>query len=249
MRLTSIERALKLIDYLGQKPGGASLSEIAAGLDQNKSTIHHILSTLAPYDYVIQNRETKKYSLGFKFLALSRGILDGLDLRRIAQPHLRALHEACGEAVHLAVLRGDMIIYIDKIAKPGGLQLATYIGFSTEAHAAAGGKALLAALSDREVRELYRGKKFKVYSERTITDLDQLLDELGRVRARGYALDDEEYYEGARCVAAAIMVGGQAAAALSVTGSIFTITKERIDRTLAAQVREAADRISAEMHW
>lgn len=249
MRLASVEKALKVIDYLAKYPRGCTLSELSGGLGFNKSSVHHLLATLIPYDYVAQDKETRKYSLGFKFLTIGRTIIDNMDLRAVAGVHLRELHESCGEAVHLAILRQGKVVYIDKIDKPGGLSLATYVGFATDPHSAAGGKVLLSELSGREVTEMYRDREFTAYAKKTITSLEGLRAELKRVRQQGYALDNEEYYEGARCVAAPVRAGGKIVATLSVTGSIFSLTMERLESELIPQVIRTAQRISAAMAW
>jgi DNA-binding IclR family transcriptional regulator len=214
-----------------------------------KSTIHHILSTLLPYEYVSQEPETQKYSLGFKFLHIGNFILDNLDTRKIAHKYLLQLHQECAEAVHLAILRNKKVVYIDQINKSDGLCLASYVGFYTDPHAAAGGKVLLAELPARKIKEIYQGRSLKKYGKNTITRFDELMNELERIREQGYAIDDEEYYEGVRCVAAPIRAGGQVVAAVSITGSVFTMTMERINNKLKGLVVETADKVSSEMSW
>jgi len=249
MKLTSLDKSLQIIDLLGKNPQGLSLLELSTMLDYPKSTIHHILHTFLPHDYVAKDPETRKYSLGFKFLEIGRRILDNIDIRRIARRYLRELHDECKETVHLAILRNDKVIYIDKIDTPGGLSLATYVGFATDPHAAAGGKVLLSELSPQEIADIYRGKPLTVYGKNTITSMDRLLEELEKVRNQGYAIDDEEYYKGVRCVAAPIRAGGEIVVALSITGSIFTMTMERIHGELRELVVTKAQGISSELRW
>jgi DNA-binding IclR family transcriptional regulator len=249
MKLTSLDKSLQVIDLLSKNPGGLSLLELSVLLEFPKSTIHHILDTLIPHDYIAKDPETRKYSLGFKFLEIGRRILDNMDIRRIARKYLRELHDECKEAVHLAILRNGKVIYIDKIDTPGGLSLATYIGFTTDPHAAAGGKVLLSELPPKEIVNIYQGKPLEVFGKNTITDLNQLLVELKKVRNRGYAIDDEEYYEGVRCIAAPIRAGGEIVAALSATGSIFTMPMERIHGELKELVMRKAEEISSHMRW
>jgi DNA-binding IclR family transcriptional regulator len=249
MKISSIEKSLRVIDLLSKSPRGSNLLEMSGILRIPPSTIHHILQTFAPYDYVAQDPETKKYSLGFRFLEIGKRIIDNIDIRKIASKYLFKLHEKCRETVHLAILRNGRVIYIDKVDTPGGLSLATYIGFSTDPHAAAGGKVLLSELPPKEIKNIYRGRSLKKYGKRTITSVSQLMDELERVRKQGYAIDDEEYYEGVRCVAAPIKSGGKIVAAISITGSIFAITMDRIDNELKDLVMKQAEKISSEMKW
>jgi IclR family KDG regulon transcriptional repressor len=249
MKLTTLDKSLKVIELLGKNHQGLRLLEMSNMLGFPKSTIHHILSTLLPYDYVAQNAETRKYCLGFKFLSIGKVILDNIDVRKIASKYLRELHGVCNETTHLAILRNGKMVYIDMIEKPDGLSLASYIGFTTEPHAAAGGKVLLSELSAERIREIYQGRPLKPYGKNTITSMEQLLKELEKIRKQGYAIDDEEYYEGVRCVAAPIRAGGKIVAAVSVTGSIFTLTMEQINQGLKGLVVEKAKQISSEMHW
>jgi DNA-binding IclR family transcriptional regulator len=249
MKINSIERAVKVIELLSENPRGLKLTEIGSRLAMNPSSLHHLLNTLLPYDYIAQNRDTKKYLLGFRFLEISRRILDNLDIRKVARKYLEALRQKTREAVHLVVLRGNKVVYIDKFDNPGGLSLATYIGFATDPHAAAGGKVLLAELPPKRVKEIYRNRKLKKYGKKTLTKLPMLLEALATVRQQGYAIDDEEYYEGVRCIAAPIRSGGQVVASISVTGSIFSITMDRIEDELKEMVIKTADQISVEMQW
>lgn len=249
MKINSIDRAVKVIEMLSEHPRGLKLTELSSRLDINPSSAHHLLNTLLPYDYIAQDPDTKKYLLGFRFLEISRRIMDNMDIRKVARQYLEALRRETREAVHLVVLRGNKVVYIDKIDNPGGLSLATYIGFATDPHAAAGGKVLLAGLPTNTVKEIYQNRMLKNYGKKTITNLPMLLEELETVRTRGYAIDDEEYYEGVRCIAAPVRSGGRVVASISVTGSIFTITMERIERELKDQVKKTADQISTDMKW
>lgn len=249
MKIAAIDKSLKIIELLSKNPQGLSLSEIAKMLCFPTSTIHHILSTFREHDYISQNPETKKYLLGFKFLSISSIILENLDIRKTAYNCLRKLHQMSNETVHLSILRDGKVTYIDKIQKAGGLSLATYIGFRTDPHAAAGGKVLLSELSDEEIRNIYKAKPLRIYGKNTITNMGQLLEELDNIRKQGYAIDNEEYYEGVRCVAAPIRAGGKIIAAVSITGSIFTITMERINEEFVGLIKKTAEEISSEMSW
>lgn len=249
MKLSSLVKSLQVIDLLSKNPGGLSLSELTQMLGFPKSTAHHILSTLLPYDYIAQDPENKKYLLGLKFLSIGKVILDNMDVRTIANNHLRKLHQKCNETVHLAILRDGKAIYIDKVGNPVGLSLATYIGFATEPHAAAGGKVLLSGLTHEEVVDIYKDIPLKSYGKNTITSMVQLFEELENIKKLGYAIDNEEYYEGVRCVAAPIRAGEKIVAAVSITGSIFTMTMERINRELVGLVKKTGEQISSNMQW
>jgi IclR family KDG regulon transcriptional repressor len=248
MKIQSIEKTIRIIELLSNSPSGLSLTEMSDALKYPPSTVHHIISTLMHHGYVNQASDTKKYSLGYAFLNISHRILENMDLRKVARKYLQELHQKSNETVHLAILREGRVIYIDKIQRPGSLSLATYVGFSTHPHAAAGGKVLLSQLSRDEVYEIYGSNRFPAYTKNTITDLERLMKELAHIRESGYAIDNEEYYEGIRCVATPIKNGrGGIVAALSITGSIFTMTKEKVEKELIELVITTGEGISSEL--
>ena len=249
MKLSSLDKSLRIIDLLAQNPRGLSLSTISQKLSIPSSTAHHILSTFLSHGYVSKDPETRKYSLGFKFVSISKAILENLDVRQIAHDHLVELHQKCRESVFLAVLRDGKIAYIDRINYLSGLSLATNVGFTTEPHATAGGKVLLSGLNRQEIERIYPGGRLRRYGKNTITTLHDLFKELEKVREQGYAIDDEEYYEGVRCVGAPIRAGGKIIAALSITGSVFSMTMDRIREELIGLAVETAEKISSRMKW
>ena len=146
-------------------------------------------------------------------------------------------------------MRGGHVIYIDKIDTQGMLSLATYIGFRTDPHAGAGGKVLLSELSRKEIMDIYRERPPKAFAKNTITSMPQLFEQLKKIKQQGYAIDDEEYYEGIRCVAAPVRAGWKTIAAVSITGAIFTMAMERIGNELKTMLIETTERISNEMQW
>ena len=248
MKLTSIDKCFQIIDLLNRNQQGLTLSSIGEKLDFNKSTAHHILKQLISHGYIRQHPDTKQYALGYKFLEVSSGILENIDVRKIANPHMRKLQEESREAVHLTILRGGKVIYVDKVAPPGLVVLSTYIGFAIDAYAHAGGKTLLADLPPEDIKHLYPQEPLKSHGKRTITTITGLLDELEKIRQDGYAIDDEEFCEGIRCVAAPIRVRRKAVAGLSISGTIFTMERERMNRDLIGIVMKTAEKISEEIN-
>jgi len=249
MKLSSLDKSLNIIDLLSKNPRGLSLSVISETLHIPSSTAHHILSTFLSHGYIFKDPETRKYSLGFKFVSISKSILENLDVRTIARNHLTSLHERCRESVFLAVLRDGKIAYIDRINYMSGLSLATNVGFTTDPHATAGGKVLLSGLTREEIERIYGNKSLRRYGKNTITALHDLFKELEKVKAQGYAVDDEEYYEGVRCIGAPIRAGGKIVATLSITGSVFSMTMDRISEELIELAVDTAEKISSEIGW
>lgn len=248
MKLKTLERGIQLLDLLSLHPKGLSLLEISRKLGTPKSSNHHTLSTFLEYDFVSQDAETKKYSLGSRFFEISSKMLQGFDVREVARKHLVQLNEKSGEIVQLYILRKGKLICIDKVGTPtGGLSISSFIGWTTEPHPSAAGKVLLSELSTKEIYYIYPDRSLKPFGKNTITEFDQLLKELQIIRTQGYAIDDEEYYEGVRCVGAPIRAGNKIVAAVSITGSIFSITMKKISQELIPLVAMTGDKISEEM--
>lgn len=190
-------KSLILIETLAEHPRGLTLSRLSELCGQPVSSIHHALSTFRERGFVAQNEETKKYSLGLKFLTISRAILDNLDIRTVAMEELQRLHDKTHEMVFLSVLRDRKVVYIDKIQAPGRLVLATEVGYAIEPHACTSGKALLAGLSDREIMDLYPDEALPPHHGNTIINTrTALLEELRKVREQGFSYGDEQYYQG-----------------------------------------------------
>jgi DNA-binding IclR family transcriptional regulator len=104
-------------------------------------------------------------------------------------------------------------------------------------------------MPEERIRNLYGNGSLKIYGKNTIKKIDELLVALRKIRQQGYAIDDEEYYEGIRCVAAPVRAGGKTVASVSITGSIFTVTPERIENELINQVVATGNRISEALKW
>lgn len=249
----TIERVSLILDMVGQNPQGISLGDIAAGLNLPKGTVHRILSSLSHYGFVRQNGKARNYFLGLKLMDLGTRLASQLDLRRTAEPALRALAEKTRETVHLVLLENGEIVYIDKIENQqdsSGLKMASRLGARNPAHSCAVGKALLSHLSEELLEAYIREKGLPPRTANTITDPDRFRDHLRAVRSQGYAVDDEENERGIRCVAAAVLnEKGMPAAAISVSGPAFRITKKLIQESLRHDVVRTAMDVSRQLGY
>jgi len=250
MKIGSIEKWVGIIEHLSQNSRGLNLSELSSLTGMPKSTVHHILGTLLPHDYIYQDSKTKKYYLGSKFLSISHRMIENFDLRKIASEHMHRLQQRCkGGNINLFILRNRNVVCIEKLEALEGLGLSYGIGYTVNPHITAGGKVLLSELSPEQLKAIYPNKKLPspALAKNTIANRDTLLKELANVRIQGYAIDNEESHEGVRCVAAPIRAGGEIVASLSISGLAAYITMERIDLELKRPVIETAKEISKEM--
>jgi len=247
----TLERASLILDILGQSPQGISIKDLSDRMHLPKGTTHRLLSSLSYFGYVRQDQNTKNYSLGFKLVELGNLLLGQLDLRREAEPFLRDLAERTKETVHLVILDGSEIVYLDKLeTEPytGGLRMASRVGSRNPAHSCAVGKVLMAHLPAEALARMIEEKGLSKRTVNTITDFNQLKDHMALVRKQGYAIDDEENERGIRCVGAPIFnEAGRVVAAISVSGPAFRVTRKTVQESLKKEVVATAHRISRKL--
>jgi len=241
----ALVKALRILECLAEDDQpNFTLTELSRRLHLHVSTVHRLMVNLLRQGFVEQDPATGGYVLGFRVLRMGLRVLDRLDVRRVAQPLLRELNQRTQETVHLAILRGDHAVSIEKMISPQPVGLDAPLGGEIPLHCTGVGKALLAYQSEEMLARLAKSPGFERRSPRTITTLPQLKKELERVRERGYAVDNEEIVEGLRCVAAPVFDhNGRVTAAFSVAGPTNRLTHERVPE-IARLVCETAREIS-----
>jgi DNA-binding IclR family transcriptional regulator len=244
-----LDRALAALAILANSPSDCSLAELCPALKLHKSTVHRLMMVLEQHRLVVKNPETGRYRLGLRLYELGSRAIDGLDLRGRARPYLDRLQAEFGETVFLCILDEGQVFYVEKVESQQSVRTACTVGSRAPAYCTAVGKAMLSELPDAEVSKVVGRWGLKPVTANTITTASALKAELKAVRARGYAIDDEEKEEGLRCVSAAVRGhSGKLFAAMSVSGPAFRMTKERIPEVGQA-VMQAANELSAELGY
>ena len=209
----------------------------------HKSSAYRLLATLEAHGFVERGPAGRGYRLGWKPAELAGRLRS--ELRELAAPVMEELAAKSGEIVHLSVLDGAEIVYLDKRGRSQPLTVSTTIGGRSPAHASAMGKVLLAGLPQAEARRLLGARRLKRFTPTTITEPRRLALELEAVRRQGYALDNEEAFPGIRCVAAPLRDReGTVRAAISVTAPTQRIAGRR-QAEIRKWVTDSAARISA----
>lgn len=189
------------------KAGPLGLNEITLRTRVSKSTVFRVLTTLQQLGYVVKD-EHRDYYLGHKLAALVTEDSTMELIRKTALPHMLRLRDECGETVNLGVLQMDKVTYLEVVPSEFALRLSERPGATVPFHSSALGKAIL-AFSPRDVVEsLIRGRELPMITRNTITDPDKFLEELDRVRERGFAFDKGENSLLATCIGAAIVGSG-----------------------------------------
>jgi DNA-binding IclR family transcriptional regulator len=157
-----------------------------------QSTAHRLMAMLVYHGFAVQDPATRAYRAGPALFEIGLSVVSNLDIRSEARPLLEGLAAATGETVHLGVLEGSEVRFVDAVESDLALRVSGRVGRRLPAHATSLGKAMLAALSDDQVRALYPGEALPVITDRTMARRCDLLTELDRIRARGYARNSEE---------------------------------------------------------
>ena len=247
--IQSAERIFEILEYLAEH-GVCSLTEIGTALSLSKSTTHRLLHSLCMMGYVTKDSFSGRYTLTFKILEIAGHVLDRIDVLAVAHRYIDRLMKQVHETVHFVQREGNHIVYVDKVeSDASSIRMVSRIGLRMPMYCTGVGKAMLAQMTEREVREIWESTAIEKCTENTITDLDVLLRELAEIRLRGYAIDNEENEIGVRCIAACVQdYTGRADAAFSISAPAARMPDERL-REFSDYVLQTRRDISRELGY
>ncbi len=236
-------KGLRLLELLAERDGAAGVSELAQALDMGASNVHRLLQALVELGYATNDGGRGQYRASLKIWELGAHALYKLDFREAAAPAMRWLLAQTNETVHLSVLSGDEVVYIDKLDSPEPVRAYSVIGGRAPAYCVATGKALLALRPER-ASDLLTVRKLHAHTPTTIADTSSLANELEQVRRLGVAVNRGEWRASVWGIAAAIVgPSGDAVAAIGVSGPAERIRKAGV-KTLSTLVRQSAQMAS-----
>ena len=238
----SVERTFELLELMAEAGGEVALSDLAESSGLPLPTIHRIMRTLVSAGYARQ-QPSRRYALGPRLIRL--GETASRALGSWARPYLAELTEAIGETSNMAVLDGEQIVYVAQVPSQHSMRMFTEVGRRVDAHATAVGKAMMANLPDETVTQMLTRAGMRPQTERTITTIPAMHEELARIRKLGYALDDGEQEVGVRCYAVAVP-GAPAGAAISISGPEGRMTRVSVDEVVPLMQRLARE-LAAEL--
>ena len=233
----SLDRALSILDVLRYSSEPLALGEIAGRSGLPKSTTHRLLSTLEVRGFVARDPTAGSYRLGLKSVTPAGA---GPEIRTV----LTELATRSGETANLGTLVGREVLYVDRADSPHALRWQLGVGSRVPVHCSGLGKAILAFIDPGDIAR-HLSKRLPAQTSKTITDRGAFLAELPEIRRRGFALDQEEFMEGVRCIGVPILgAEGEVLGAISLAGPAFRFT-EPAAMGQAAPLRAAATRIRA----
>ena len=239
-------KGLALLEALSTSTKPRGVTDLAQSLELSKTATHRLLQTLVSAGYVAKGESAGAYALTTKAWQVGSAALARMDAKTVGAKYLPALAAASRESVHISVLDGVDVVYVDKIDSAHPLRTHSALGGRAPAACVATGKALLAYHSDEIVRKVATG--LKRYTARSITSRTALEKELEKVRQRGYAINNCEWRDDICSVAAPIFNAQRSvAAALGISGPAYRIGRS-LDK-LGVLVARTAKEISRELGY
>jgi len=240
----SLERGLQALLFLSSRKS-IGVTELAEEL--HKSTAFRILETLQRYNMAEQNKNTAKYKLGPAILKFSEQLYKNLNIISVAKPYMYKLADEVGESVHLTVLSNDSAVVIEQIMTNSRLQVNARLGNAEPLNSSSVGKCLLAFSPSELTEKILKRMAYPRFTEKTITDENELRKELEKIKKDGYAVDDGEISEEIKCVAAPIFNHtGEVIYSIGISGPYYRMKEDKMKTVITKLMRTSA-MISEEM--
>jgi IclR family pca regulon transcriptional regulator len=252
----SLERGLMILSSFRHDRPVLGIAELSRMVGLNKSTTYRYVATLAKLDFLRQDPESKKYSLGYRVVDLGFAAINSLDITRVAGSSLQRLADETGCTASMAVLDGTDIVYVDRRrsgrAAGLGVDLDLRIGSRLPAYCTSMGKVLLAYQDRLRLREILDRTDLARRAPKTITAREDLLAQLAEVRNTGMAMNDEELAPGLRSLSTPVrdQSGGVVAAInLAVQLTVWNVSIDALAARLEGPLRAASDEISTRLGY
>jgi len=233
-----------MLEVVAASGGSATLSEAARKANLARSTAHYVMQTLVGLGYLRQDRDSHAYELAAKVFMLAGRTWSAEQLAEIALPFLADICHATGESANVAMLRDGLVTLVAKRDADGPVRVVQDVGARRPLHCTALGKVLVAWLPQGELNGVLDGIHFGRFTAKTIVRRAEFERELRRVRSAGYAIDDEEFIPGVRCIAAPVFsYTEEVVAALGAIGPRHRMTQQKL-RECGPLVQQRARELS-----
>ncbi|TAL17324.1 IclR family transcriptional regulator [bacterium] len=242
--IQSVMNALDLLEEFRGDETELGVTELSKRLNLHKNNVFRILATLESRGYMEQNKLTGNYRLGLRVLELGQVFIKHMGLLKMARPILREIVERSNETAYLGLIRENRVVYVDVVEATRPVRVVSRVGVGLPVYASAVGKVQIAYESADEIESVLEGT-LSPFTEHTIIDKEILKEHLKIIQKQGYALDDEEYDEGIRCVAVPVHdYTRRVIAGLSISGPAYRFTDERLEKELIPLALDAGRRLS-----
>lgn len=243
----TVERALDILEAFVDSKEALGITELSRRVKLNKSTTYRIVQALRARNYIHQDHQTNKYGLGYRTLRLASSFLNQNKLREIARTYLEELSRKTLQTVQLAILEGDKVVYIDQVEGTDIFQVRLRIGDRGPLHCTAAGKSILAFLAEGEVEKIFEKSKLLPLTNKTITSMNRLKEELRKIRRIGFSFSDQEYDKDLRAIGAPIIGNGSRVIGALALVAPYNRIKVKEVTYYGMMVKETGLNISLEM--
>lgn len=244
--IESVDNALKVLLLLGER-SSLRLTEVSKYLGVATSTAHRLLAMLQYRGFVQQDPASRAYLPGTALTGVAFSILQRFDFRGAVHPFLEQLNADLRETVHLGMLVGSTVHFVDAIESPQTVRVVSRLGRAMPASSTSTGKALLAELPDGDVEALYPDEHIDGLTAKSITGRVELLRQLATIRKRGYATSSEESESGVSSVAVALATPSGPRLAINVAVPASRMTRND-EKRIGASLVEAAKQATKALH-
>jgi len=225
-RIRSLEKGLELLIVLSQHDTDLSLERLSQESGFSKTSCFRLLQTMRRLNFITQSRETKGYQLGPRNISIGTAALDRHSVRSLAVPYMRRIRAQTNETVNLTILDGTEVLFVERIEANFIVNSNLHVGSRLPVHCSSMGKAILAYLPDDQLAQILEKLDFQPCTAKTITSRDRFIKELGAIRIKGMAVNNEELEKGLFAVAAPILDHtGVPVAAMNIS---FPLVRHRI---------------------
>lgn len=228
----SITRMFDVLEALAFADEELSLTRLQAQLQLPPPTLHRLLHALVERGYVEQNGDSRRYGPGLKILEIAEAAKRNsrFDLCRVVRPFLQRLTDDSGESSNLVIRHNSRIVYVEQVPSPRSVRMFTEVGHRAPLYCTGAGKAILSCLSSDQLNAYVATVQLDRLTPHTLASADDLMQEIVHIRRHGFAVDNEEFEAGVRCVAAPIVdSSGRVVAAISVSGPTTRMSFERAE--------------------
>ncbi|MBQ0855539.1 IclR family transcriptional regulator [Streptomyces sp. BH-SS-21] len=201
--IASVENTLRILLLLGERDR-LSLADVAAELDIARSSAHRLMAMLTYYDFVRQDSASRAFRPGAALVDVGLSAVRALDIRALARPVLTELAASTEMTAHLALPRGRDILYVDGVESRRTIRAALRTGDTLPAHVTGVGKALLATLSDDQLRQMYRDAPPQAVTDKSVSSVEALIKEAHKARKAGYGVNRGESEPGVLSLGVAV---------------------------------------------
>lgn len=240
--IQSVEKACDLLMAFGNSTEELGVSELSRMLNMGKSTVWKLLNTFENKGFLMKNPSSEKYALSVQFFQVACQYYNQVSIHTVVRSFMEQLSRKYGETIHFAIPDGDEVVYVAKLDGTFNINIYSRIGRRSPIYAPSVGKVILANLPREQAMDILGRNQLQAFTQHTINTKEALLAELDQIRRRGYALDNEEYEIGIRCVGVPIKnIAGTIVGGLSISGTTARMTDELISDMVADLKQAAAD--------